>query len=175
MTNANQDTFVYDLLQRCADIQRSVSVVMPNAQIYSLKWAEPRWFAPIGNNGFPGFYNKALRVSSTHVGRPIRKDVYRVTMRLVIGPAFAGYKGEYEDAGNIIYTATLNAFDRQQRLAAPLDPPNNEPLQFVEDALIQPGDVGLEAKLYDKNPQNAYIVLDIPMDVTANFQVYRQS
>jgi hypothetical protein len=172
---SSQNTFVYDLLARICDIERTISVVTPNALVFAVKFAYPRWFEPIGNNAFPGFFNRAVRTSSAHVGRPIRKDVYRVTTRLVLGPAFAGYKGEYEDYGNMLYTATINAFDAQQRLAAPLDPPNNLPLDFVESAIVQASDNGIEGKIYDQNPQTTYMVIDIPIDVTANVQVYRQS
>jgi len=172
---SNQDTFAYDLLRRCTEIQRAVTVTADNGSIYTVKFAYPRWWQPIGNDPFPGFYNRVKRTNSTPSGRPIRKDLYEVTMRLVVGPAFAGYQGEYEDLGNMLYLATINAFDVQQRLAAPLDPPDNVPLQFVESARILIGDAGIEGKAYNNNPQDVYLCLDIPLEVTANFQVYRQS
>ncbi len=170
---SNQDLFVFDLLQRCAEIQRSITVTADTGPVYAVKFAIPRWWEPIGNNHFPGFFNRAKRLSSTPAGRPLRKDVFEVTMRLVIGPAFAGYQGEYENTGNMLYVATINAFDRQQRLAAPQDPPNNLPLQFVEAARILTGDNGIEGRIYNKN--EVYMCLDIALEVTATFQVYRQS
>lgn len=170
---SNQNTFVFDLLQRVVEIQKTISVTGADGAVYAAKFAIPRWWEPIGNNGFPGFFNKAHRLGSTPEGRPIRKDKYQVTMRLVIGPAFAGYQGEYEDTGNMLYVAVINAFDRQQRLAAPADPPNNEPLQFVEAARIPTTDNGIEARVYNKD--DVYMCLDLPLEVTANFQVYRQS
>src|SRR5260221_1758457 len=133
---SDQNSFAYDLLVRCTEIQQTVSVTDASGAIHSVKFAQPRWWMPIGNNPFPGFYNRVKRTNSTPSGRPIRKDLYQVDMRLVIGPAFAGYQGEYEDLGNMLYLATINTFDVQQRLAVPADPPNNEPLQFVESARI---------------------------------------
>jgi len=172
---SNQDTFAFDLLARVADIQRSIEVENPSGTTYRAGFAVSRWWAPIGNDPFPGFYNRVLRLSSTPNGVPIRKDVYRVTMRLVAGPAFSGYQGEYEDIGNMLYTATLNRFGRELKLSSPDDPPNNIPLQFVESARVLQPDNGFTGKNYGGDPQSVYICLDIPLDVTANFQVFRNS
>lgn len=172
---ANQDTFVYDLLARVAAIQRTIQVTTPVDKVVSVKFALPRWWEPIGNNGFPGFYNRAVRTSSTPNGRPIRKDVYTVMMRLAVGPALAGYKGEYEDWGNMLYTATINRLDREQRLGDPDSGQANTPLQFVEAARIIDADNGIEARRYDENPDSTYMCIDIPLQVTAMFQVFRNS
>lgn len=173
--NDSQDLFVYNLLARIATIQRTIQATTPDDTVIAVKYAYPRWWQPIGNDGFPGFYNKAVRTGSTSQGRPIRKDTYRVTMRLVIGPAFAGYQGEYEDIGNMLYTATINRLDREQRLADPEAAQPQSPLQFVESARVVDADNGIEGKDYGGTPATVYMCLDIPLEVTANFQVYRNS
>lgn len=173
--NDSQNLFVYNLLARVAAIQRTIQVTTPDDTVLSVNFALPRWWEPIGNNPFPGFFNRAVRTGSASQGRPIRKDTYRVTMRLVIGPAFAGYQGEYEDMGNMLYAATINRLDREQRLADPEAAQPQPPLQFVESARIVDADNGIEAREYGRNPDQVYLCLDIPMDVQANFQVYRNS
>lgn len=173
--NALQDTFVYDLLARVASIQRTIQVTTPDNTVYRVNFAIPRWWSPVGNDPKPGFYNRAARISSTPNGRPIRKDVYRVAMRLFLGPAFAGYKGEYEDMGNMLYVATINRFDKEQRLGNSAGDPPAEPLRFVEQARVLEGDNGIEGLDYGGTPKTVYMCLDIPLEVTATFQVYRSS
>lgn len=173
--NDSQDLFVFNLLARVAAIQRTIQVTTPDDTVLSVKYAYPRWWQPIGNDGFPGFYNKAVRTGSTSQGVPIYTDVYRVTMRLAIGPAFAGYQGEYEDMGNMLYNATISRFRREQRLADPTVGQPQPPLQYVVGIKIVDADSGIEGKDYGGTPQTVYICLDIPMDVQANFQVYRNS
>lgn len=174
-----QNSFVFDLLDRVAAIQRTIQVTGPDNVVHRVKFALPRWWEPIGNNGFPGFYNRATRIGSTPAGRPMRKDVYNVTMRLAIGPAFAGYRGEYEDLGNMLYVATINRFDRELKLGDPAvtEPrgPDNGALRYVEAARVLDSDAGIEGKDYGGTPQMIYMCLDIPLNVTANFQNFRNS
>lgn len=170
----NQDLFALMLLQRAVDIENSISVQLDgNDQPYRAKFAYPRWWESI-KGSYPGYFNKVVRLNSVHGGRPIRKDKFILTVRLVIGPAFAGYKGEYEDMGNAFYLATINRFDADQRLGDPVDP-MHAALQYVESALIIGGDAGIAGKTYDDNPRTALLCIDIPIEVTANFMVARTS
>jgi hypothetical protein len=171
----DQDLFLYYLLQRVAEIQQSISVTLPNDKVVQAKYAYPRWWEPIGNMGFPGFYNRGVRLNSQQQGAPIQKRQFRITMRLVAGPAFAGYRGEYEDQGNILYNAVLNRFDRERKLAAPGSPPDNTPLQFVEWSSITQPDNGFTGIAFDEKRDSTYLCCDFPLDVVANFQVFRNS
>lgn len=174
-----QDTFVFDLLNRVAAIQRTIQVIGPDSAVHRIKWAIPRWWEPIGNNGFPGYFNRAVRLSSTPTGQPMRKDAYNVIMRLVAGPAVAGYRGEYEDLGNMLWVATINRFARELKLGNPDAPsppgPDNKALKFVEAARILDSDSGFEGKTFDEKPGTPYLCLDIPLNVIANFQNFRNS
>jgi hypothetical protein len=173
---SNSDTFAFDLLNRLCAIQRTIQVKHPdNTAPYKVKFAVPRWWEPIGNNAMPGFYNRATRLGSAPAGAGMRKDTYLAVMRLAIGPAFAGYKGEYEDAGNLLYVATLNRFERDLKLGDPAAPMST-PLDFVESARLRPSDNGIEGKEYGSGLDSlVYLCIDFSLEVVANFRISRTS
>lgn len=159
--------FSYDLLVRCAALQNTLSP--------AVKWAVPRAWEPIGNRPFPGFYNHINREEPDHTfGLPIRRRLYTVEMRLIVGPLNAGYSGENEDAGNQLVDMVLDLFDSRRRLE--LTPTGA--LTKVVSALMQPLDGGIQPFDYTDvtsgGPPLFYLGIPFLLDVTADHNVGRR-
>lgn len=162
------NTFSYDLLERCAALQRTLDAI---------RFAFPRAWEPIGNNKFPGFYNHIQRVENDPTqGLPLRRRIYTVEMRLIVGQLNAGYKGENEDAGNEVLDMILDLFDSRRRLE--LAPTGG--LTKVVMALLQPIDGGVQPFDYTDiasggtSPPLFYLGIPFLLDVTADHNVARR-
>jgi hypothetical protein len=140
--------FTKDLLDRVVLIQQAVSGV---------RFAAPRFWEPIGNKPFPGFFNRAADVTfDVTRGQPIKRRVYNVEaaqQRL----GYQGYTNPYDPTSPVI------------RLDA---------LRYVESAFILPLAGGVQPFDYTEfNSGSPLFYLGIPyaLQVTANFLVERKS
>jgi hypothetical protein len=160
------NTFAKDLLDRCVVIQKGIS--------NEIKFARPRFWEPIGNNPFPGFFNHVNSVQPDPTsGLPLRVRVHQVEMRLIVGSVANAYKGEHEDKANELFDEILDAFDRQRRLGYK----TLEPLRYVTSALLQPVTGGIQPFDYTEAVGSPLFYLGIPfiLNVTAQFNVGRES
>lgn len=162
---ASTNEFSQDLLTRCAALQDSLAAI---------KWAVPRFWEPIGNRPFPGFYNRIANVTPDHTkGLPIRTRVYLVEMRLIVGALNAGYKGENEGTGYEVQDMILDLFDSRRRLELP---PLGA-LRYVEKSLMQPVEGGVQPFDYTDvvtgTPPLFYLGIPYFLEVTANHNVGR--
>lgn len=159
------NTFSLDLLNRCVLLQQSIT---------GTKVALPRFWAPIGNNPFPVWYNGISSVvTDPTVGLPLRRRLYTVRMRVILGGLSNGYQGEHEDAGNRVMSEVIDVFDQERKLGYGA----LGALRYVDKSNLRDLQNGVQPFDYSEVSGSPlfYIGIEYTLEVTATFNVGRNS